>query len=168
MKTDSKYFTIKYRYLALVSTCYSTLLCWYFIPLQFGTTDLVTNAVHLNEEIQCHLVATRRNDNRLVFGVVGAFGSELFTGHVSLGTNSRNVSVAFQTLSWNETFLQTDRQQRSLDSFYHLRLRKGESPQSGSCKYQSGKSFIFLHWLNNQGSYSDVTTGSKVFLPETL
>lgn len=70
--------------------------------------------------------------------------------------------------SWNETFLQTDRQQRPLDSFYHLRLGKGESPQSGSCKYQSGKSFIFLHGLINQGSYSDVTTGRKVFLPETL
>lgn len=42
---------------------------------------------HLSQEIRCHLVATRGNYNRLVFGVVGAFGSELFTRHVSLGTN---------------------------------------------------------------------------------
>lgn len=81
---------------------------------------------------------------------------------------SRNICRFSNSHSWTETFLQTDRQQRSLDSFYHPRLGKGESPQSGSCKYQSGKSFIFLHGLINQDSYSDVTTGRKVFLPETL
>lgn len=56
-----------------------------------------------------------------------------------------------------------------LDTF--LFLGEGESTPLGSagcrvarcnCKYQSEKSFIFLHGQINQGSYSDVTTGTGI------
>lgn len=68
--------------------------------------------------------------------------------------------IGMKLLSWNRPTAGLDSFSLNTSGWEKKKKKVNRHRAAGNyCKYQSQKSFIFLHGPINQGSYSDVTTG---------